>query len=55
MGCEVTFFSIAIAQQNDVFVSYAHVDLAFASKIKEFLESYAIKWCEHFHNHPLGS
>ena len=37
----------AIAQKNDVFISYAHVDLTFALKIKEFLESYAIKWYEH--------
>jgi hypothetical protein len=35
---------IAIAQKNDVFISYAHTDLTFALKIKEFLESYAIKW-----------
>lgn len=33
----------SVAQKNDVFISYAHVDIVFAEKIKEYLESFAIK------------
>lgn len=33
----------SLAQKNDVFISYAHVDVDFATKIKVFLESFAIK------------
>lgn len=36
--------SLALAQKNDVFISYAHVDLEFATKIKEYLELHSIKW-----------
>jgi len=32
-----------LAQKNDVFISYAHVDLTFATKIKEYLELHSIK------------
>jgi hypothetical protein len=33
----------SIAQLNDAFISYAHVDLKFAKKLKENLEKHAIK------------
>lgn len=39
---EASYFK-SLAQKNDVFISYAHTDLVFATQVKEFLESHSIK------------
>lgn len=39
---EASYFK-SLAQKNDVFISYAHADLTFATKIKEYLELHSIK------------
>jgi hypothetical protein len=36
--------SLALALQNDIFISYAHTDIEFTRKLRESLERHCLRW-----------